>query len=190
MFDLPVDFEALTKVGSMMGSGGLVVLDEQSCMVDMAKYFLNFILDESCGKCSVCRIGTSRMLEILNDITEGRGTLKQLELLEETAQTVSIASLCALGKTAPNPVLSTLKYFKDEYIAHIDEKRCPARVCRSLIQLRIDPEKCTGCGLCAKVCPTRAIKGQTKQPYQIDPEVCTRCRICLESCRFDAILVA
>ena len=190
MFDLPVDFDELDKAGSMMGSGGLVVLDEESCMVDVAKYFLNFILDESCGKCSVCRIGTSRMLEILNDITEGRGTLKQLELLEETAQTVSIASLCALGKTAPNPVLSTLRYFTDEYLAHINENRCPAKVCRSLIQLTIIPDKCTGCTLCAKACPAQAIRGENKQPHLIDQEICTKCRICVDTCRFDAILVA
>ncbi len=190
MFDLPVNFDELDKAGSMMGSGGLVVLDEESCMVDVAKYFLNFILDESCGKCSVCRIGTSRMLEILNDITEGRGTLKQLELLEETAQTVSIASLCALGKTAPNPVLSTLRYFTDEYLAHINENRCPAKVCRSLIQLTIIPDKCTGCTLCATACPAQAIRGENKQPHLIDQEICTKCRICVDTCRFDAILVA
>lgn len=159
-------------------------------MVDVAKYFLNFILDESCGKCSVCRIGTSRMLEILNDVTEGRGTLKQLELLEDTAQTVSIASLCALGKTAPNPVLSTLEHFKDEYMAHINENRCPAKVCRSLIHLTIDSDKCTGCTLCAKACPAQAITGENKQPHLIDQTICTKCRICVDTCRFDAILVA
>ena len=189
-FDIPVDFEALAKAGSMMGSGGLVVLDEESCMVDVAKYFLNFILDESCGKCSVCRIGTSRMLEILQDISEGTGTPKQLDLLEETAQTVSIASLCALGKTAPNPVLSTLRYFKDEYLAHINDNRCPAKVCRSLIQLTIIPDKCTGCTLCAKACPAQAIRGENKQPHLIDQEICNKCRICVDTCRFDAILVA
>jgi NADH-quinone oxidoreductase subunit F len=190
MFDLRVDFEELDRAGSMMGSGGLVVLDEESCMVDVAKYFLTFILDESCGKCSVCRIGTSRMLEILRDITEGTGTASQLELLAETARTVSLASLCALGKTAPNPVKSTLRYFKKEYLAHIDEKRCPAKVCRSLIRVEINAEKCTGCGVCVKACAAQAIEGESKKAHRIDQDLCTKCRICLENCRFDAILVA
>jgi NADP-reducing hydrogenase subunit HndC len=174
----------------MMGSGGLVVLDASSCMVDVAKYFLNFILDESCGKCSVCRIGTSRMLEILENITKGQGTMEQLDLLEETAQTVQTASLCALGKTAPNPVLSTLNHFKDEYLAHINEKRCPAKTCRSLIHLTIDTDKCTGCTQCAKACPVQAISGEKKQPHMIDQKLCTKCSICVDTCRFDAIAVA
>jgi len=189
MFDLPVDFEELTKAGSMVGSGGIVVMDEDSCMVDVAKYFLNFILDESCGKCSVCRIGTSRMLEILEDITNGCGTMEQLDLLMETAETIQIASLCALGKTAPNPVLSTIKYFKDEYISHIKKKICPAKVCRNLIKYEIVDNKCTGCGVCLKACPHKAISGEKKMTHIIDINKCTKCGICKEQCKFDAIVV-
>jgi len=188
-FDLPVDFEALSEAGSMVGSGGMVVMDESTCMVDVARYFLAFLQDESCGKCVPCRIGLDRMLEIVTDITEGRGTMKQLDLLEDVAETVQIASLCALGKTAPNPVLSTLKYFRPEYEAHINEKRCPAGVCRALITYSIDPEKCTGCGACLRACPHDAIDGNKKELHSIDQNTCQKCGICRDECKFDAVLV-
>jgi NADH:ubiquinone oxidoreductase subunit F (NADH-binding)/(2Fe-2S) ferredoxin/NAD-dependent dihydropyrimidine dehydrogenase PreA subunit len=188
-FDLPVDFEALTEAGSMVGSGGMVVMDESTCMVDVARYFLAFLVDESCGKCVPCRIGIDRMLEIVTDITEGRGTMKQLDLLEEVAETVQIASLCALGKTAPNPVLSTLHYFRSEYEAHIKEKRCPAGVCRALISFSIDPERCTGCGACLRACPHDAISGRKKEPHTIDQDLCQKCGICRDECTFDAVIV-
>ncbi len=188
LFDLPVDFEALTEAGSMVGSGGMVVMDETTCMVDMAKYFLKFLVDESCGKCVPCRVGLSRMLEIIKDITEGRGTEEKLELLKDTAETVSIASLCALGKTAPNPVLSTIKYFRSEYDAHIKEKRCPAGVCRELIHYSIDKEKCKGCGACFKACPHGAIIKKEKT-YKIDDAKCQKCGICKEACKFEAVVV-
>lgn len=189
MFDLPVDFEVLNKVGSMVGSGGMVVMDESACMVDVAKYFLNFLLDESCGKCVPCRIGVGRMLEIIEDITKGRGTLEQLELLEETAETVRYASLCALGKTAPNPVMSTLKYFRPEYEAHIRDKSCPALVCTELIHYYIAENKCTGCGVCLEVCPHGAVTGEKKQAHVINDQKCQKCAICKEQCKFDAIVV-
>ncbi|MCK4463009.1 MAG: 4Fe-4S binding protein, partial [Candidatus Omnitrophica bacterium] len=190
LFDLPVNFEVLAEAGSMVGSGGMVVMDESTCMVDVAKYFLKFLLDESCGKCVPCRIGLSRMLEIINDITEGRGTEEKLELLIDTAETVSIASLCALGKTAPNPVLSTIKYFRSEYEVHIKEKRCPAGVCRELIHYSIDKDKCKGCGLCLKACPHNAISGEKKKLHKIDDEKCQKCGICKEVCKFEAIKVS
>jgi len=189
LFDLPVDFEALTEAGSMVGSGGMVVMDESTCMVDVARYFLAFLVDESCGKCVPCRIGIDRMLEVVTDITEGRGTEKQLALLEEVAETVQIASLCALGKTAPNPVLSTLRYFRSEYEAHIKEKRCPAGVCRALISFSIDPERCTGCGACLRACPHNAISGTKKEPHTIDQALCQKCGICRDECTFDAVTV-
>ena len=189
LFDLPVDFEALTEAGSMVGSGGMVVMDEKTCMVDVAKYFLKFLIDESCGKCVPCRVGLRRMLEIINDITEGRGTKEKLDILKDTAETVSLASLCALGKTAPNPILSTIKYFESEYEAHIKEQRCPAGVCRELIHYTIDKEACTGCGVCLKVCPHNAITGETKKAHIIDHEKCQKCGICMESCRFKAISI-
>jgi NADH:ubiquinone oxidoreductase subunit F (NADH-binding)/(2Fe-2S) ferredoxin/NAD-dependent dihydropyrimidine dehydrogenase PreA subunit len=189
LFHLPVDFEALNEVGAMVGSGGMVVMDEGSCMVDVAKYFLSFLLDESCGKCVPCRVGISRMLEIINAITEGRGTQNQLELLKDTAETVSLASLCALGKTAPNPVLTTIKYFAPEYEAHIKEKRCPAGVCRSLIRYSIDLDKCKICGACLKACPHNAVIKKEKV-FKIDEEKCEKCGICKEACKFDAVLVS
>ncbi len=188
-FDLPVDFEALSEAGSMVGSGGMVIMDDHSCMVDVAKYFLTFLQDESCGKCVPCRIGIDRMLEIITDITEGRGSTEQLELLEDVAETVAIGSLCALGKTAPNPVLSTLRYFRSEYDAHIEEKSCPAGVCRELIQYSIDEEKCNGCGLCLKACPNDAISGEKKEAHLINDEVCVKCGICEEQCKFDAVII-
>jgi NADH-quinone oxidoreductase subunit F len=190
MFDLPVDFEALHHAGSMVGSGGMVVMDESTCMVDIAKYFLDFLIDESCGKCVPCRVGLSRMREIINDVTEGKGTAEKLALLEDTAETVSLASLCALGKTAPNPVLSTLKYFRKEYEAHIKEKKCPAGVCRSLIHYSIDADICTGCGACAIACPHKAISGERKAPHRIDDSMCARCGVCVERCAAKAISVS
>jgi NADH:ubiquinone oxidoreductase subunit F (NADH-binding)/(2Fe-2S) ferredoxin len=189
LFDLSVDYETLKEAGSMVGSGGMVVMDEKTCMVDVAKYFLAFLLDESCGKCVPCRIGIDRMLEIVTDISEGRGRPEQIPLLEELAETVQETSLCALGKTAPNPVISTLRYFREEYMAHITEKRCPAGVCRELIEYVIDDEKCTGCGVCLRACPYGAISGAKKEPHIIDPLVCRRCGICAEGCAFEAITV-
>jgi NADH-quinone oxidoreductase subunit F len=199
LLDLPVDFEELAKAGSMMGSGGMIVMDESTCMVDVARYFLNFLKEESCGKCLPCREGVKRMHEILTDIVEGRAdqALEKLEqrengcidLLEELAWVVKESSLCGLGKTAPNPVLSTLKYFRSEYEAHVEEKKCPAGVCTALITYFIDPEACEGCGACARNCPHQAIEGERKEPHRINPDLCTRCGSCVEVCRFDAIKV-
>jgi NADH:ubiquinone oxidoreductase subunit F (NADH-binding)/(2Fe-2S) ferredoxin/NAD-dependent dihydropyrimidine dehydrogenase PreA subunit len=189
LFDLPVDFEALTEAGAMMGSGGMVVMDESSCMVDVAKYFLKFLQDESCGKCVPCRLGIDRMLEIVTDITTGQGTEEQLALLEELGETIALASLCGLGKSAPNPVLTTLRYFRSEYEAHIREKRCPAGRCRDLIEYTIVPELCTGCMVCLRACPHGAITGKRKEPHVINGELCAKCGICREECKFDAITV-
>lgn len=188
-FQLPVDFDTLSAAGSMMGSGGMVVMDEGTCMVDVAKYFLNFLQDESCGKCVPCRLGVERMLEIITDITEGRGTAEQIGLLEDLAETVGEASLCGLGKTAPNPVLSTLRYFQEEYLAHINEKHCPAGVCKALIQYAVAAEKCNGCGSCKRACPHGAITGEKKQVHVIDFEECQKCGICIGECKPGAIMV-
>jgi NADH:ubiquinone oxidoreductase subunit F (NADH-binding)/(2Fe-2S) ferredoxin/Pyruvate/2-oxoacid:ferredoxin oxidoreductase delta subunit len=188
-FDLPVDFDVLYEAGSMVGSGGMVVMDESSCMVDVAKYFLTFLQDESCGMCVPCRLGIDRMLEIITDITEGRGTLEQIELLEELADTVTQTSLCGLGKTAANPVLSTLRYFREEYESHIVDKKCPAGVCQALIEYFIDTDKCTGCGTCRQACIYDAISGVKKEAYKINPELCRKCGICRSECKFEAIQV-
>jgi len=189
MFDLAIDFDVLSEAGSMVGSGGMVVMDEGSCMVDVARYFLEFLQDESCGKCLPCRVGIDRMLEIITDITEGRGTMEQLDLLEDLADTVSQTALCGLGKTAPNPVLSTLRYFRSEYEAHIEEQRCPAGVCKSMIRYSIDYEKCNGCGVCLRSCAYEAITGEKKRVHVISAELCQKCGICRSDCKFDAILV-
>ena len=189
MFDLPVDFDILWEKGSMIGSGGLVVMDEKTCMVDVAKYFLKFLQDESCGKCVPCRVGVDRLLEIVTDITEGRGREEQLELLKELGETVAQTSLCGLGKTAPNPALSTLRYFPQEYEAHIRESRCPAGVCKELIEYSIDAGTCNGCGACLKACPYGAIAGEKDQLHTIDMQLCTKCGICPTTCNENSIIV-
>ncbi len=186
--DEPIDFDNLVAKGSMMGSGGAIVMDEDNCMVDVAKFYMEFICDESCGKCSPCRIGTKRMLEILTRITDGKGTMKDLEELRELGETVKTNSLCALGQTAANPILSTLAHFEDEYIAHIVDKKCPAKVCKNLMQYKILPEKCKGCSLCARKCPVNAISGEIKSPFTIDPDKCIKCGLCIASCKFGAII--
>ena len=188
-FDLPLDFDVLSAAGSMVGSGGMVVMDDSACMVDVAKYFLKFLQDESCGKCVPCRIGVDRMLEIVTDITDGRGKPEQLSLLEELGETVAETALCGLGKTAPNPVLTTLRYFRPEYEDHINGKKCPAGVCKSLITYSIDTEKCTSCGICLKRCIHKAVSGAKNQPYNIDSQLCQKCGICRSECKFDAVRV-
>jgi len=188
LIDVSIDYDALKQLGSMMGSGGMVVMDEDTCMVDVAKYFLKFLLDESCGKCLTCREGIERMLEIVTKISEGKGKEEDIELLGELAEVVKDTTMCGLGQTAPNPVLSTLRYFKDEYLAHIREQKCPARVCRALISFSIIEEKCTGCGACKKQCPEKAISGKKKQLHNIDQNKCIKCGVCYETCKFDAIL--
>lgn len=185
--DTPIDYESLSQIGSMMGSGGLIVMDDTKCMVNLAKFYLGFTVDESCGKCTPCRIGTKRMLEILEKITEGNGETEDLEKLERLAKTIQKASVCGLGQTAPNPVLSTMKYFRDEYITHIRDKKCPAKECKALRAIEIDPEKCRGCGICKNNCPVDAITGEVKQPHKIDEDICIKCGTCISKCPFKAI---
>ena len=188
LIDTPIDYDSLTSLGSMMGSGGLIVMDESTCMVDIAKFFLEFTVDESCGKCPPCRIGTKRMLEIITRITEGKGTMEDLDELEELSHTIKRGALCGLGQSAPNPVLSTMKYFKDEYIAHVRDKKCPAGVCISMLRYIIEKESCKRCGICAKNCPVGAISGSKEQPYVIDQEKCIKCGVCMSKCPFKSIM--
>jgi NADH:ubiquinone oxidoreductase subunit F (NADH-binding)/(2Fe-2S) ferredoxin/Pyruvate/2-oxoacid:ferredoxin oxidoreductase delta subunit len=183
MIDRPVDYDSLIEAGAMMGSGGLVVVDEDTCMVDLARFFLSFTRDESCGKCTPCREGSTRMLNILNNITQGKGQSGDIELLEELARNIKLSALCGLGQTCPNPILSTLRYFRHEYEAHIFEKKCPAKACTDLLTFWIDPDKCIGCGACKKLCPATAIEGEKKEPHTIDPLKCVKCGSCLDACR-------
>ncbi|HPE57732.1 MAG TPA: NADH-quinone oxidoreductase subunit NuoF [Bacteroidales bacterium] len=187
--DIPIDYDSVNSTGAIMGSGGMVVMDETTCMIDVAKFFLDFTQKESCGKCTFCRVGTKRMLEILTRITEGEGQEGDIEMLEDLSYQIKESSLCGLGQTAPNPVLTTLKYFRDEYEAHIIDKKCPAKVCKPLLTYTVDPEKCTGCTVCAKNCPSNCIDGARKEVHFINQEACIRCGACYSKCKFDAILV-
>ena len=187
LIDTPMTYDDLSAIGSMMGSGGLIVMNEDNCMVDIAKFFLGFTVDESCGKCPPCRIGTKRMLEILEKITDGRGELEDIDKLEKLAKNIKASALCGLGQTAPNPILSTLRYFRDEYIAHVVDKKCPAGVCKKLIEIKINKDLCKSCGICAKTCPVACIRGEKKVPYEIDQTKCLKCGACLEKCPFKAI---
>jgi NADP-reducing hydrogenase subunit HndC len=189
LIDTPIDYDNLIELGCMMGSGGLIVMDEDTCMVDIAKFFLEFTVEESCGKCTPCRIGTKRLYEKLEKITEGNATLEDLDELEELCNYIKANSLCGLGQTAPNPVLSTLRFFRDEYIAHVTDKTCPAHVCKSLLNYEVIAEKCRGCTACKRVCPANAISGEVKKPHVIDKSACLKCGACIEKCKFDAIVI-
>ncbi len=186
-YDVPIDYDNLAAIGSIIGSGGLIVMDEDTCIVDIAKFFLDFTVDESCGKCTPCRVGTKRMLEILDKITSGNGTLEDIDKLEDLCYYIKENALCGLGQTAPNPVVSTLRFFRDEYVAHVVDKKCPAGACKDLLTYKIDAEKCKGCTLCSRVCPAGAITGSVKEAHVIDPAKCVKCGACIEKCRFDAI---
>ncbi|MEA3391970.1 MAG: NADH-quinone oxidoreductase subunit NuoF [Candidatus Marinimicrobia bacterium] len=188
LLDTPVDYDSIAKVGAIMGSGGMVVMDDTTCMINIASFFLNFTQNESCGKCTFCRIGTKRMLEILKRIQAGKGEMEDIDTLQELAEQIIASSLCGLGKSAPNPVLSTLRYFKDEYLAHINDNKCPAGVCRDLVNFDIDAEACTGCTLCSRKCPVNAIEGVAKGPHKIDQDICISCGACFEVCKFDAVI--
>ncbi len=187
--DVPLDYESLAQAGTIMGSGGMIVLDEDTCMVDVARYFMDFTQDESCGKCTPCRVGTRRILEILTRICDGKGREGDIETLEHLCQEIRTNSLCGLGQGAPNPVVSTLRYFREEFEAHIYEKRCPAKVCRALINYDILPDACTGCTVCARNCPVNAISGERRQTHVIDPDTCIRCGICMQVCNFNAVVI-
>ena len=189
LIDTPIDYDNLISIGCMMGSGGLIVMDEDTCMVDIAKFFLEFTVDESCGKCTPCRVGTKRLHEKLEKITSGNGTMQDLDELEQLCYYIKENSLCGLGQTAPNPVLSTLRFFKDEYIAHVRDKKCPAHVCKSLMSYEIIADKCRGCTACKRACPVNAISGEVKQPHVIDKSVCIKCGACIQKCKFDAIVI-
>jgi NADP-reducing hydrogenase subunit HndC len=187
--DTPVDYESLGALGSIMGSGGMIVMDDRDCMVNMAKYFIDFTGEESCGKCTACREGTLRLMEMLEAITDGRGQEEDLDKLAELAEVIKESSLCGLGQTAPNPVLTTIKYFLDEYQAHITAKKCPAKVCKALIIFRVDEDKCNGCQLCRLKCPAEAIEGDKKEAHKVLQEKCIKCGTCYDACKFDAIIV-
>lgn len=189
LLDIPVDYESLTKAGSIMGSGGMIVMDEDTCMVEVARYFLSFTQEESCGKCSPCREGTQHMLNILENITLGKGEESDIELLVKMGELIKDTALCGLGNTAPNPALTTIRYFRDEYVAHIKDSRCPAKVCKALIEYQILEDKCTGCTACAKNCPVQCISGERKAVHVINQMECVKCGMCLSVCRFDAVRV-